>query len=300
MKKVSSVILFLVFYGILYCQPKISFTFDDGKTADHPPYMLEEWNRMLLDTLAAHNARAVFFVKGSSLDNERGREVLKSWNEAGHIIANHTYSHWNYNTTPFADYRADFLKNDSLVKQYSNFTPMFRFPYLKEGESRQKIDSFRLFLDSMGYRNGHVTIDASDWYIDSRLTRRLKENPVEDLSAYKKYYLNHIYNRALFYDSLAVALTGRQIHHTLLLHHNLSAGLFMGDLIRMFKEKGWEITGADEAYKDEFFNNRPSTVPAGESLVYSLAKETGKFDAILRYPAEDARYEKEAMDKLGL
>lgn len=36
------------------------------------------------------------------------------------------------------------------------------------------------------------------------------------------------------------------------------------------------------------------------SLVWALAKETGKFDGLLRYPGEDDEYEKPIMDALGL
>ena len=31
----------------------------------------------------------------------------------------------------------------------------------------------RAFLTDHGYKNGAVTIDASDWYIDDRLRKRL-------------------------------------------------------------------------------------------------------------------------------
>jgi len=31
-----------------------------------------------------------------------------------------------------------------------------------------------------------------------------------------------------------------------------------------------------------------------------MAKQTGLFDSLLRYPAEDGEYEKEKMDALGL
>jgi hypothetical protein len=44
----------------------------------------------------------------------------------------------------------------------------------------------------------------------------------------------------------------------------------------------------------------PKIVPAGESLIWALAKETGKFDKVLRYPGEDSEYENAKMDKLGL
>jgi hypothetical protein len=68
----------------------------------------------------------------------------------------------------------------------------------------------------------------------------------------------------------------------------------------MFKDKGWNIIDAEEAFKDPIFQSQPTNIPAGESLIWALAKESGKFEDILRFPAEDSRYEKDKMDKLGL
>jgi peptidoglycan-N-acetylglucosamine deacetylase len=68
----------------------------------------------------------------------------------------------------------------------------------------------------------------------------------------------------------------------------------------MFKEKGWRVVDAKEAFRDKIFLEEPSNVPAGESLIWALAKESGKFEGKLRYPAEDGEYEKEKMDKAGL
>lgn len=93
---------------------------------------------------------------------------------------------------------------------------------------------------------------------------------------------------------------GRKIKHNLLLHHNYIAALFMGDLIQHFKDNGWEVIDASEAYTDEIYNSQPKNIPAGESLIWALSKQSGKYENILRYQAEDSRYEKEKMDKLGL
>ncbi len=41
-------------------------------------------------------------------------------------------------------------------------------------------------------------------------------------------------------------------------------------------------------------------IPTGESIVWVMAKELGKYETVLRYPAEDGNYEKEKMDRLGL
>jgi hypothetical protein len=86
----------------------------------------------------------------------------------------------------------------------------------------------------------------------------------------------------------------------LLLHHNLAAALFLDDLIQHFKDNGWEVIDAMEAYKDEIYLEEPDYIPAGESLIWALAKKSGRFNSVLRYPAEDGEYEKPFMDKLGL
>ena len=155
-------------------------------------------------------------------------------------------------------------------------------------------------MEQVGYKNGHVSVDASDWYIDSRLVKRLKGNPNADISGLRKYYVDHLLNRAAFYDSIASQLTNRKINHVLLLHHNLAAALFLDDLIQHFKDNGWEVIDADKAYQDNIYSEVPKNIPAGESLIWALAKQSGKFEKVLRYPAEDGEYEKPLMDKLGL
>jgi peptidoglycan-N-acetylglucosamine deacetylase len=86
----------------------------------------------------------------------------------------------------------------------------------------------------------------------------------------------------------------------LILHHNLAAALFLDALIKYFEKNGWEVMDTDKAYQDKIYDEVLDTVPAGESLIWTLAKKSGKFEKVLRYPAEDSEYEKTLMDKLGL
>lgn len=282
-------------------KPTISFTFDDGKTKDQGGYKLEVWNEMLLENLKKNNLKTIFFSMGWNKLDDRGKYVLKSWSDAGHKIANHTFTHPNFNdkAVTLDDFKKEFLKNDSVIRQYPNYYPYFRFPYLKEGNTKEKIDGMRKFLKDNGCKNGHVTVDASDWYIDSRLVKRLEENPNADLSGFKSYYIQHLYSHAMHFDSISFQLTNRRISHVLLLHHNLSSALFLGDLIKYFKANGWEVMDADKAYQDPIYKEVPTTVPAGESLIWSLGKQSGKFEKQLG-PASDWELEKGKMDKLGL
>jgi hypothetical protein len=68
----------------------------------------------------------------------------------------------------------------------------------------------------------------------------------------------------------------------------------------MFKSKGWTPIDARDAYEDAVFRATPEVLPAGQSLLWSLAKETGRFDDVLRYPGEDGTYEASTMDARGL
>ncbi|MEL7004220.1 MAG: polysaccharide deacetylase family protein [Bacteroidota bacterium] len=299
MKYIILILAFVISSASL-AQPTISFTFDDGIMSKRANYEFEEWNDMILNALDDVKIKAAFFVKTKGKSTVKGRYLLETWNNRGHLIANHTYSHPNFNREEInaEDFRIELLRADSMINSYSNYVRLFRFPYLKEGNSRTEVDSIRQIMKSYGYQNGYVTIDASDWYIDSRLRKRLSQNPEADINGFKEFYLEHLLDRANYYENLSYALTGRHINHTLLLHHNLAAALFLDDLIALFKAKGWNVISAEEAFKDSIFEQIPNY--AGESLIWALAKDSGKYEGQLRYPAEDSRYEKEQMDKLGL
>lgn len=289
------ILLALLTNSLIYSQdkPMLAFTFDDP-AADS----VSAWQDGILETLSRYNLQAALFVCGMRVDNNEGKTLLSKWDNKGHLICNHSYSHSYFHSKKITllDFENDFLSGDSVINSYKNYTKLFRYPYLKEGNTKEKRDGFREFLSKYGYRNGYVTIDASDWYIDGKMRDTLKLDPAADISAYKQFYLDHIYSRAMFYDSLAVQLTGRHIKHTLLLHHNTINSMFLDDLIKMFAERGWDLVNASDAFSDPVSSAIPDILPAGESLVWAMAKQSGKFDDILRYPGEDGEYEAENLD----
>lgn len=293
-------ILVCALYMSITCAEEVAITMDDPNCGSPAFLSLDERDQRILTVLKKNHVQAAYFVVGACVDNTEGKKFLQRWDRQGILLGNHTYSHKSINELSEEQYQADTLKNEKLLHSYSHYKNIFRFPYLKEGDTQTKRDSFRNFLRQHHYEWGSVTIDASDWYISSRLEKRLLENPNADIQPYKKYYLEHIWDRAQYYDALAKKVIGRSPKHTLLVHHNVLNALFLYDLIQMFRDKGWKVIDADEAFKDPIFKQTPDIIPAGESLIWGLAKETHLYDDQLRYPGEDESYEKEAMDKLGL
>lgn len=284
-------------------RPQVAITMDDFNwAADSMRLSGPEKNQAILRALRSHRVKAALFVRGSNIDNQQGKELVQAWNDKGHLLGNHSYSHWYYHSAKITSeaFQQDILRCEELLKSFPRYQKFFRFPYLKEGESAEKRDAIRAFLGQHGYRNGHVTIDASDWIVDERLRKRLTKEPAADLNPYRRFYLAHMWERGQYYDDLALKVLGRRVKHTILVHFNLLNALFLGDLINMFKGRGWRVIDATEAFNDPVFVKQPKILPAGESLIWALAKETGRFDKLLRYPGEDGEYETAKMDKLGL
>jgi len=292
----------LLFFASLLQAQSIALSFDDGPALGQKAVLdAAGKNRAILAALEAAKVPSVLFVTGSRcLEDPGGRALVRAWGEAGHRIANHSYAHafFNAGKATLEAFEADFGKNDALIRELPGYTKWFRFPYLKEGDTAPKRDRARAFLKARGYRNGHVTIDASDWYYDQRLQARLAREPAADLAPYRRAYLEHLRDRAAYYDGLARRVLGRDVRHVLLLHHNLINALFLPDVIGMFRALGWTFVAPAEAYADPVYGLEPGILPAGESLLWSLAKEKGFQD--LRSPGEDGVYEQPKLDALGL
>ena len=296
---IESIVLVLAFSSFISAQ-SIAFTFDDGPRTEkdanmNPP----ERNSLLLKQLRVHGIKSALFITSKGLDDE-GLALTKQWGKADHIVGNHSVTHpyFSNHKVTLQTFEQELLGCDSVIQKMPGYTKLFRFPFLNEGDTKEKRDGFREFMKSIGYKPAPVSIDASDWYYNSRLLSRLKENPGLNYEPYKKAYLAHLWNRACYYDSLSKLLLGRSVKHILLLHHNTINALYLGDVIRMFQEKGWKIIDAKTAFKDPVYKMKPDVLPAGQSIIWELAKE--KNFPGLRYPAEDEPYEKPILDALGL
>lgn len=280
--------------------PALAVTIDDFNLADTPLLTGEARDEAIRRALARHGVKAAGFVAGKYVGSETSARVLAAWSDEGHILGNHSFSHRFYSGSDPAGMMADILKCEPLLSPYPGFRKLFRYPGLAEGNTAEGRDALRAMLREHGYRNGAVTIDTSDWSIDNRLTTRLAAAPKADLEPYRRFWLDHLWDRATYYHGLAQAVFGRSIQHTLLIHHRLATGLFLGDALEMFRTRGWRLMDAEAVFATPELGRSYDTLPAGQSLVWAAAKASGRFEGQLRYPGEDGAYETPKMDALGL
>jgi peptidoglycan-N-acetylglucosamine deacetylase len=275
----------------------VALTFDDGFNAQGRPEAAA-WNASLLDALAKGKVTAMILPACKNVEGADGMKLVKDWGQAGHFISNHTYSHSSLGSREMtADaFIADVEKCHAILITLPGWTPRLRFPYLKEGDTAEKRDALRQWMAANKYRPAPVSIDASDWYYSDRFLKWRKAHPEGDQDLYRQAYLAHLWDRAKYYDDLSKQVLNRSAKHVLLLHTNAINAEFLPDVIAMFRSKGWKIISPEEAFADPLYSMHPDTLPAGESILWALAKQGNAKG--LRYPAEDGRYEKERLDGL--
>jgi len=125
-------------------KPQIAITIDDVNLFGAPPEVARKRNRALLNALSARsNLKVELFPVGRNIDSELGKSLVREWGQQGHLIGNHTYSHWFYPNRSFDEFSQDALRLEPLIKDMPGFTKRFRFPALKEGDTVERRDKMR-------------------------------------------------------------------------------------------------------------------------------------------------------------
>lgn len=229
---------------------EIAITFDDSPRHAKGYFDGPTRAQKLIEGLKkAKVTQAAFFSVSSFMDDE-GLARVQAFANAGHIIANHTHTHPNFNRTSAEDYKADFLKADIELSKIKNFEKWFRFPYLREGNDLKKRDFMRQALMDKKYFNAYITVDNSDWYMEEQFQIALKNKVKIDFEKLKKYYVSVLIDSAEYYDQMALQALGRSPKHVFLLHETDLNALFIEDLVNELVKKGWKIITPGEAYKD--------------------------------------------------
>lgn len=145
---------------------RLYLTFDDGP---HPQVTPE-----LLSLLKEHDVKATFFIIGKHA--KQNPDLLISIINAGHKIANHTYTHPSFEKVSLQKKMSEIIKTNNLIEEFTGQKcAMFRAP---RGNW-----SFKLLI-----KLARLKITAIHWSRDSmdylkeppeKIIERFYKNPVE-------------------------------------------------------------------------------------------------------------------------
>lgn len=128
----------------------VALTYDDGPHAELTP--------RLLDTLAAYQAPATFFVQGNH--TAENPELVQRELDGGHVVGNHSYDHMDLTATDPEQARRQLLGTNEVLEEELDFTPeLYRPPFDRHNPEVDAIaDELGLTRASWTYRH-----DPHDW-----------------------------------------------------------------------------------------------------------------------------------------
>jgi peptidoglycan/xylan/chitin deacetylase (PgdA/CDA1 family)/ketosteroid isomerase-like protein len=218
----------------------------------------------LLAQLRAHHVRAVGFVIWKNVRDDAGRALLQRWLAEGHEVGSHSDSHLNLTTTDFEAYRADVERaRDALgrfLEARGQSLRLFRFPYLCEGDTPEKLSAMRAYLDETGQRSVPVTIDDQDWSFDNPWREARDRGDVAAMAVVAEDYHSALRLAVRHHEARGDRLLGRTTPQILLLHANAIGAAEWGRLFTWLERTGHRFATADEVLSDPAFADPPAVV----------------------------------------
>lgn len=261
-------------------QRRIALTFDDVPRSPGAFFTPDQRARRLIAGLRRAGVRqAAFFVNPGFLSQPHGaggERRIAGYVRAGHVLANHSFSHPHLSALTAEAYLADIDRAEAWLRGRPGYRPWFRFPFLDEGgRDKAKRDAVRAGLAARGLRNGYVTVDASDWNMERLTAEAVRAGRRIDRGALRALYIETHVEAAEFYNALALRAIGRSPAHVLLLHETDLAALWIDDLVAVLRARGWSIVTADEAFEDPLGSAVPDVPVAQGTIIEAIAWERG-------------------------
>lgn len=221
----------------------------------------EQITRDLLAVLRKHAIEAVGFVVGRNVGGPADERLLELWLEAGHELGSHTHSHLDHSRTEADAYVADAEAGrawlQSFLARRGRSLRLFRFPYLREGDTREKVERMRGWLAGAGLRNTPVTIDGQDWSFEAPWVAARRRGDDHRLARLGADYQTALRLETLSYTSDGDALLERPTPQVLLLHANEVGAAQWDALFSWMKGEGFRFAGADEVLADPAIASQP-------------------------------------------
>jgi len=269
---------------------EIAITIDDAPRRDTKLFSGTERTQTLIENLKKAKVPDVLIFVVTQQINENSIKRLKAYEKAGFHLANHSHNHFSANKVDLDIYLEDITIAHRILEKSDNFIPFYRYPLLHHGNTKETRDRIRAHLQNLGYKIGYVTIDNSDFYMDSLLQKALTEGKKVDYAALRDVYIKTLWEAITFYDTIARQTLGRSPKHTLLVHENDITALYIGELVKHIRSKGWKIISPQEAYTDPIASIVPDVLYNNQGRIAAIARGQSWERRRLSHKAEGAAY----------
>ena len=244
----------------------------------------------LLNAIFRQKLPVIGFVNEGKLriDGKESQQrvgYLRQWIAAGLELGNHTFSHKDLHQVPADEFERDILNGETVTRALLQKTDRpiryFRHPYLHTGTSKEVRDRIDAFLKQHGYLVAPVTIDNSDYVFAAAYDRAVLKEDSGQMRRIIEAYLKYMDAVFGYYEKQSLAIMGREIPQTLLLHANALNGRALDSLAIMLRGRGYRFVPLPEALEDPAYQTNDTYYgPSGISWLHRWALTQGRDKSI--------------------
>ena len=240
----------------------------------------------LLAALTRNQVPAIGFVNEAKLRTDgqvdpRRVALLREWLDAGFELGNHTFSHVDFHSTPLDVYERQVLDGEEITKpllrERGKSIRYFRHPFLHAGRSAPERQRFEAFLKRHGYTVAPITIDNYDYVFAAAYDRAGARRDAKAQENIADAYISYMDAVTAYYEQQSVAIVGREVRQTLLIHANALNAATFDRLASMFRARDYRFIPLDRALEDPAYHHRDEYYgPAGITWLHRWAITDGK------------------------
>ena len=258
----------------------MAVTFDDLPAhGERPPAMTRlDIAQSVLKTLRAEQMPPVYgFINGvRTIEDPVTLSVLNAWRKAGQPLGNHTWAHEDLEAESAAQFEADAVKNEPLLKQLmpGEDWHWLRYPYLHEGETLEKHRAVRRWLSQHGYKVAEVNMEFEDYLWNDPYARCMAKHDDAAVRMLHDTYLRSAEDYYTAFRELSERVYGRDVRYILLLHLGAFDAHMLPELLAMYRAKGISFISLPEAAADPAYADDPDVAyqGGGAQLEYMAVK----------------------------
>jgi len=243
----------------------VAITVDDLPAHGNLPANLNRTKiaKTMLAAFKKHGITGVYgFINGDKVTDSDTRNVLKLWVDSGQLLGNHTYSHMDINKNTQEQYIANIKQNEPILQKLMDDTnyKYFRYPFLREGNTKVKRDTVRRFLFDNNYKIAEVTMDFWDYEWNNSYSRCMNKQDKNSINYLKRSYLDASIGAISTAQTLSQLLFKRDIKHILLLHIGAFDAEMLDQLLTQYEKRGVKFISLQDALSDQIYNINSGTI----------------------------------------
>jgi peptidoglycan-N-acetylglucosamine deacetylase len=244
---------------------EVAITIDDlpaGGASWMSATMITDMTTKLLTTLRDQKVPVVGFVNEKKLyktgEVDERIKALRMWLDYGFELGNHTYSHSSLNQVGLKAWEEDVIRGETvttlLLAEHKMKLRYFRHPYLDVGRDLQTRREAEGFLVDRGYRIAPITLDAWDWAYAGVYEEAKKRGDTALEDELVKGYLSYSDTMFAYSEQLAKQTVGYEPKQILLLHANELEADHIGELLDLFRKRGYRFITLEDALSDQAYS----------------------------------------------